>query len=112
VPHCDRHVKVRTSISYAEVQFNITEQDLALWQKEQYGILTTKLYKQTLTVLVGKPEGMRADGRLRVSSSLIFGSSKNEVRVDWIILPQDPDQWEAPVSTVMSLRVYKQWEIS
>jgi hypothetical protein len=59
-------------------------------------------------ILVGKPEGKRPLGRLRLRW---VDSIKMDLRkigwdgVDWIDLAQDRDQWRALVKMVLNLRV-------
>ena len=59
-------------------------------------------------VLVGKPEGKRASGRLRGTWE---GNIKMDLREvgcdpgDWIALAEDRGQWQACVRVVMNLRV-------
>jgi hypothetical protein len=49
-------------------------------------------------ILVGKPEGKSPQGRPR----RIW---VDNIRMDWIVLSQDRDQWRVLVNTVMNLRV-------
>jgi hypothetical protein len=64
--------------------------------------------KKACSILVGKPEGKRPQGRPRrrlvnnirmVLGEVGFGA------VDWIGLAQDTDKWRALVNCVMNLRV-------
>jgi hypothetical protein len=64
--------------------------------------------KNSYTILVGKSERKRSLGRSRgrwennIRTDLREGGWKN---VDWIHLAQDRDQWQAPMNTVMGIRV-------
>jgi hypothetical protein len=49
-------------------------------------------------ILVGKPEGKKPLGRPR-------RSWVDNIKMDWIVLAQDRDQWRTLVNTVMNLRV-------
>jgi hypothetical protein len=58
-------------------------------------------------ILVGKPEGKRPLERPRhrwENIRMDLGKT-GWGGMDWIDLAQDRDQWRAPVSTVMNLRV-------
>jgi len=58
--------------------------------------------------LVGKPEGRRLLGRPRLRWVDNIGMNLQEVGcgyMDWIVLAQDRDRWQTPVSAVMNLRV-------
>ena len=66
-------------------------------------------------VLVGKPEGKRPLGRPRRRWEDNIKMDLQEVRggcEDWMELAQDRDSWQAPLSTVMNLRVPKMRGIS
>jgi hypothetical protein len=59
-------------------------------------------------VLVGKPEGKRPLGRLRLRWEDSIRMDLQEVGcggMDWIELAQDRDRWQALVNVVMNLRV-------
>jgi hypothetical protein len=59
-------------------------------------------------ILVGKPEGKRALGRLRRRWEDNIRMDLREIGwsgMDWIDLAQDRDQWRALVNTAMNLRV-------
>jgi hypothetical protein len=59
-------------------------------------------------VLVGRPEGKRPLGRLRLRWKDNIKMSLREIGIDganWIQLAQDMVQWRAFVNTVMNLRV-------
>jgi hypothetical protein len=59
-------------------------------------------------ILVEKPEGKRAQERLRrewVDNNKIGFRGKGWDGIDWIDLVEDRDQWKAVVNTVMNLRV-------
>jgi hypothetical protein len=59
-------------------------------------------------VLVGKPEGKRALGRLRRRWEDNIKTDLGEIGwggLDWIYLAQVRDKWRALVNTVMNLRV-------
>jgi hypothetical protein len=47
---------------------------------------------------------MRVDGRLRVGASIILGSSRNKVCVDWILLPQDVELLNTVLNVKKKLR--------
>jgi hypothetical protein len=67
-----------------------------------------KVYK----VLVGKPEGKRALGRLRRRWEDGIRMDLGETgwwSVDWIRLTQDRDRWWAVVNAVMNLQVLAPW---
>jgi hypothetical protein len=51
---------------------------------------------------VGKPEGKRSLGRTRLRW---VDNIKIYLRLDWIDLAQDRDQWRALVNTVMKIGV-------
>jgi hypothetical protein len=53
-------------------------------------------------ILVGKPEGKRPLGRPR---RWWVDNIKMDLRLDWIDLAQDRDQWRALVNAVMNLRI-------
>jgi hypothetical protein len=58
--------------------------------------------------LIGKPEGRRPLGRPRCRWEDNIKMDLGEIGfgdVDWIHLDQDRDRWQAPVNTVMGLRV-------
>ena len=60
------------------------------------------------TVLVGKPEGKRPLGRLRLRWLDNIRMDLQEMGfgyMDWIGLAQDRDRWRTLVSAVMNLRV-------
>jgi hypothetical protein len=60
------------------------------------------------SVLVGKPEGKRPQGRSRRSWEDYIKMDLQEVGdggMDWIGLAQDRDRWRAIVNAVMNLRV-------
>jgi hypothetical protein len=60
------------------------------------------------TILVGRPEGKRPLGRLRLRWEDNIRMDLQEVEcggMDWIDLAQDRDRWRALVSAVMNLRV-------
>ena len=60
------------------------------------------------TVLVGKPEGKRPLGRLRLRWVDNIRMDLQEMGfgyMDWIGLAQDRDRWRTLVSAVMNLRV-------
>jgi hypothetical protein len=65
-----------------------------------------KVYK----VLVGKPKGKRPLGRPRRRWEDGIRMDLREIGlggvVDWILLAQDRDWWQAVVSPVMNLRVH------
>jgi hypothetical protein len=57
---------------------------------------------------MGNPEGKRLLGRSRrkwAANTKINLTEVGYVRMDWIDLAQDRDQWRALVNTVMNLRV-------
>ena len=58
-------------------------------------------------VLVGKPEGKRPLGRLRLRWMDNIKLDLREVGGggDWMELPQDRVRWRAPMNTVMNFRV-------
>jgi hypothetical protein len=59
-------------------------------------------------VLMGKPEGKRPLGRLRLRWEDGIRMDLREIgwgSVDWIHLAQDRDRWRALVNTVINLRV-------
>jgi hypothetical protein len=59
-------------------------------------------------ILVGRPEGRRPLGRLRLRWEDNIKMDLREIGfgdVDWIDLAQDRDRWRALVNTVMNLRV-------
>jgi hypothetical protein len=59
-------------------------------------------------ILVGKPEGKRQLGRPRCR---LVDNIKMDIReigwggMDWIVLPEDRDQWMAFLNTAINLRV-------
>jgi hypothetical protein len=58
--------------------------------------------------LVGKPEGKKAPGRPRLRWEDNIRMDLREMRwegVDYVHLPQDGNQWQALVITVMNFRV-------
>ena len=66
-------------------------------------------------VLVGKPEGKRPLGRLRLRWEDNIKLDTQElgcVGLDWIDLAQDRDRWRALVNAVMNFRVPKMRGIS
>jgi len=59
-------------------------------------------------VLVGKPEGKRTPRRPRLRWEDNIKMDLQEVGcggVDWFVLAQDRDRWQALVNAVMNLRV-------
>jgi hypothetical protein len=59
-------------------------------------------------ILVGKPEGKRPLGRLRlrwVDNMKIYLRELGWDSMNWIDLAEDGDQWRTLVNTVMKLRV-------
>jgi len=59
-------------------------------------------------VLVGKPEGKRQFGRPRRRWENNIKTDLQEVGcgdMDWIVLAQDTDMWQALVNAVMNIRV-------
>jgi hypothetical protein len=65
--------------------------------------------RNTYRILVGKPEGKRRPlGRPRCCWVDIIKLDLREMGwdgVDWIIMPQDRDQWRALVNIVLNLQV-------
>jgi hypothetical protein len=64
--------------------------------------------RNAYTILVGKPEGKRPQGRPRHRWEDNIMTDLREIEwggMDWIDLTQDRDQWRALVNTVMNLRV-------
>jgi hypothetical protein len=63
--------------------------------------------RNAYNILVGKTEGQRPLGRLRVAGRIILKwiLEKQDEGVDWIHLAQDRDRWRALVNTIMNLRV-------
>jgi transposase len=60
------------------------------------------------SILVGRPEGKRPQGRPRCSWMDNIIMDLREIGwggMDWIDLAQDMDQWRALVNTVMNLQV-------
>jgi len=60
-------------------------------------------------VLVGKPEGKRPLGRLRLrwEDNIMMDLQEMRWGMDWIELAQDRDRWWALVNAVMNLGVTK-----
>jgi hypothetical protein len=63
--------------------------------------------RNAYNILVGRPEGKRPPGRPRLRWEDKIRMDLREIGwegVGWIHLPQDRDQWWAPVNTLMNLR--------
>jgi hypothetical protein len=68
--------------------------------------------RKVFRVLVGKPEGKRLLGRTRHRCEDGIRMDLRETgwgSVEWILLAQDRDQWQALANTVMSLWVLVPW---